>query len=379
MVALVTGAESAKALMITRSLGSKGIEVHNAGINKESPTFSSKYSKKQFTYPDPEKNEFAFVKRLLDIVSNQDYEILIPSHSKETYIISKYISEFSSLVYVPLVNYNLMQKANDKSYVNLIANNLNISVPKTFRPKSIESFGSFEINFPVVIKLISGSSNKGLKYANSLPDLIQKFKEVVEEFNLTKSTYPIIQEYINGVGAGTSVLFDRGEPKSFFTHKRLREYPMTGGPSTLRIGIRNSTMEKNSIKLLSKMKWHGVAMCEYIIQSKTNIPYLIEINPRFWGSLNQSIISGVDFPLMLYKMSKRGIITNDKVRLGLKTRFLLLDLLSFPDYFLLSKDKVNFLLSFISNNKTYFDIEDLDDMSPVIEYYKYKLKEKLCI
>ena len=34
-----------------------------------------------------------------------------------------------------------MQKANDKSYVNLIANNLNISVPETFRPKSIESFG----------------------------------------------------------------------------------------------------------------------------------------------------------------------------------------------------------------------------------------------
>ena len=40
---------------------------------------------------------------------------------------------------------------------------------------------------------------------------------------------------------------------------------------------------------------------EFRIDSRDGVPKIMEVNPRFWGSLQLSILSGVDFPYLLYK------------------------------------------------------------------------------
>jgi predicted ATP-grasp superfamily ATP-dependent carboligase len=47
-------------------------------------------------------------------------------------------------------------------------------------------------------------------------------------------------------------------------------------------------------------------MVEFRIDARDGIPKLMEINPRFWGSLQLSILAGVDFPCLLYRMMIRG-------------------------------------------------------------------------
>ena len=37
-----------------------------------------------------------------------------------------------------------------------------------------------------------------------------------------------------------------------------------------------------------------------------NEPKLIEVNPRFWGSLALAIYAGIDFPYLLYKLAMEG-------------------------------------------------------------------------
>jgi len=80
---------------------------------------------------------------------------------------------------------------------------------------------------------------------------------------------------------------------------RLHSFPNSGGPSTDRISIEMPELVDMSERLLKFLKWQGVAMVEWKIDPDTNIPYLLEINPRFWGSLELAIRSGVDFPRIL--------------------------------------------------------------------------------
>ena len=128
--------------------------------------------------------------------------------------------------------------------------------------------------------------------------------------------------------------------------------------------------------ILDSLDWHGIAMLEYKIDKFTNKPYLLEINPRFWGSLNQAIVSGLNFPYWLYLIS----IGNDlnfkkKISLGVKTRFLLLDILAFPGYYRQSKDKVRLFLSYISYLGINFDLESLNDPKPAFRYYIDQIKK----
>ena len=100
----------------------------------------------------------------------------------------------------------------------------------------------------------------------------------------------LVQEYIpNGGELGVYTLFDnQSVPRALSVQRRLRSYPVSGGPSTLRETIRNDASRLATdiaFRLLTKMQWTGVAMVEFRIDARDGMPKLMEVNPRFWGSL----------------------------------------------------------------------------------------------
>ena len=44
-------------------------------------------------------------------------------------------------------------------------------------------------------------------------------------------------------------------------------------------------------------------MVEFKVDPRDGIPKLMEINPRFWGSLSLAVEAGVNFPFLLYRLS----------------------------------------------------------------------------
>ena len=52
---------------------------------------------------------------------------------------------------------------------------------------------------------------------------------------------------------------------------------------------------------LKENHWVGPVHMDILYDINANVPRLLEINPRFWMSLNLSIRSGVDFPYLLYQ------------------------------------------------------------------------------
>jgi predicted ATP-grasp superfamily ATP-dependent carboligase len=112
------------------------------------------------------------------------------------------------------------------------------------------------------------------------------------------------QEYVSGRGVGAEFLFDRGKKIWHFVHERVHEVPFTGGASSYRRSIPPiPALLADAERILTSLEWHGVAMVEFRVDLHGQ-HWLIEINPRLWGSLALAIDAGVDFPLGLWLLAQ---------------------------------------------------------------------------
>jgi predicted ATP-grasp superfamily ATP-dependent carboligase len=138
----------------------------------------------------------------------------------------------------------------------------------------------------------------------------------------------LIQEVIEGEGRGVFLLLWNGEVKSAFCHRRLREKPAWGGVSTYRDSIPlDLGVLDRSVALLRALAWNGVAMVEYKRRASDGVLHLMEINGRFWGSLQLAADSGLNMPAMLYRLCLGEPVPSDSnYRVGVKSRWLLGDM-----------------------------------------------------
>lgn len=307
---LITDADYKHTLAAVRSLGKRrNVEVTASSHVKRSLSFYSKYCKNRVIYSNP-ADEHAFIRSLLYIIKNGSYDVLLPISFSVCTAIAKYQDKFKSYVEIPIANYESVRIASDKNETIKFAQDNNIPIPKTIYPNSIKDVEkiSNEIKYPVVIKAPEECGS--VKYANSAKELINLYNYTCNSYKsqIAKGKFPQIQEYIRGDGYGFFALFNHGEPRALFAHKRLHEYPPTGGPSTMAQSVYDPALQELGLKILKKLKWHGVAMVEFKKGLKSGEFKLIEINPKFWGSLDLAIASGVDFPYLACKMCVDGDI-----------------------------------------------------------------------
>jgi predicted ATP-grasp superfamily ATP-dependent carboligase len=379
--ALITNGLSPKSLVCARSLGKRGIYVIVCDCKRFAPTFFSKYCREHFLYPDPEKYPDDFVNTILNFLKRKKVDVILPMNSAETLLICKHKDKLSKYVRVPFGDYEKVMLVHDKKTLSETISNLRIKAPATHYIKNIQELFEkmHKISCPAVIKLRRSTGSRGIWYVNSKQELLTTYRKVVKNYCLLPEEYPIIQEYISGAGAGVSMLFDRGKMKAKFSHLRLREYPVSGGPSTLRISIKEEKMERIARKLMETIDWHGVVMVEFKL-TRDGTPVLIEVNPRIWGSINEAVASGVDFPFLIYQLAfEREIPEVLEYKIGMKTRFIFNDirailklLLSFKASSIQLKD----IFTFFSKNLKY-DVFSLEDPVPFLIYFFWAIKELL--
>ncbi|MFZ3385361.1 MAG: ATP-grasp domain-containing protein [Candidatus Methanoperedens sp.] len=294
-------------------------------------------------------------------MKTKNFEAIIPVRDDATLLLSKNKDLFRDFVKIPVADYETLCIGRDKSQTIKLALKNDVPCPKTYFPENANDLLRFqdELEFPLVIKPHESSGSRGIKVVNSFGELLFEYDKVVSEFGPS-----MVQEFIPYNGAyGVSMLFNKGEPRAIFTHKRLRQYPESGGPSTLRESVRYPEIEEYSTRLLKKINWHGVAMVEFRIDARNNEPKLMEINPRFWGSLELAVVSGVDFPYLLYQMAVNGDVEPVfEYKVGKKVRWLLGDTL----LFLSSKNKLKKLPEFLDFRGIDDDLLSFDDPLPAI-------------
>jgi len=366
MSVLVTDGHFRKALAVVRSLGRRGVPVTVGERTFLNTSFFSKYCAKRLVYPSPRRFPNQFIEFLLNVIKKNRYECLFPMEEETLLLTAKYHSEISTYTHLLISDLKRIEFVRDKRNLMQFAEANGIPIPKThYLPptQSLPPWGGGEGEGYVIKPRIS-SGSFGIAYVKKKEDLIASYQRVHERYPL-----PMIQEWIpDGEGVyGLSALLDEASNiKAAFVHKKLRTYPVQGGPSTLREGVEHPQIMELGLSLLKSLNWVGIGMVEFKVDPRDGIPKLMEVNPRFWGSLQLAIVSGVDFPYLLLKMA-RGESFDPVLHytVGKRCRWLLLgDLLHFfdnPNRFHLHPSFFQFF-----DPNTSYDILSKDDPFPLM-------------
>jgi predicted ATP-grasp superfamily ATP-dependent carboligase len=331
MAVFVTDGEQRSTLAVTRALGHAGIPVTVGETCQPSLAGISRYCNRAVSYPSPLHEPERFADFLSQEMSRHNYRVLMPMTDVAMQIVAEMGDAMRPAV-TPIPGAQQVRMAQDKWEVLRLAQRLGIGCPATYMSGDqcrIEDVAA-RLQYPVVIKPRSSQymhqckwTSGGVQYAHDARELLSRYREAE-----ALAQQPMVQELIEGEGRGVFVLLWDGELKSAFCHRRLREKPPSGGVSVLRESIPlNQDMLEYSLMLLRAIGWQGVAMVEFKMDRRDGHAKLMEINGRFWGSLQLAVDAGINFPLMLYRLA-----VGEKVepafayRTGIKTRWLLGDL-----------------------------------------------------
>ena len=372
MTVIVTDAKYRAAVAAVRSLARAGhtVVLTQAALDSDKiiPAFNSVYANETVLF-DCSADDEIYKEKLIELCKKYDTPILFPIGAKTLSLIAENKDEFSLVSKFTLPHTDALDLANDKEKVRLAAEKCGIAVPKTYTNGEIPS------EFPVIIKPRCGE-----KFGLSAKEryVIVKNPKAYKTAYEKMAKYggdPIVQQLVMGQGVGISLLMSNGKALSAICHKRIREYPQSGGPSACCESFYDEKLVRASEKLLASMHFNGFAMVEYKCSKDEN--YLLEINPRIWGSFPLTEKSGATFADDYVKLSSGEDIIHplDNYKCKVRMNFVLSDLAACLD--LMRHGRL------ISAAGGLFDIitlrakdalRDKNDPEVLKSYYKLKLK-----
>ncbi|MFP4180585.1 MAG: ATP-grasp domain-containing protein [Spirochaetaceae bacterium] len=297
---LVTYGWCRNAWAIMRSLSRKNIQVYAGDSEKQCMCSFSKYKSGFFVYPDFRTKPEEFIDSVINYIKEKQIGVYIPVH-EEILTVAKYIDRFPEDVIIPISSYEKIFSLFNNYTLWEIAHRLSVSLPRTIKPDTeAELTGGIEtMMFPLIVKMQNSNGSKGVKIVETKKEAL----EVWKEFKAKAVLKPIVQEYVEGTMYAVSLLFNKGKEIARFVRRNLREKEYFGGTCTKAESIYKHDIADEASKILKELNYTGVVMCEFLVNESDNTHWLIEANPRYWGTTGLDIDAGVDFPYYQYQLS----------------------------------------------------------------------------
>lgn len=284
----VTDGSYRNALAAVRALGADGWRVsvgeRDSIARRSVVSFWSRYCAKSVQYSDPRVAPLDTVSSLREHFSRVRYDAVLPVSLDMVELFVRHRDQFDvPLMLPPRESFEI---AADKRRTFDHARRIGMPMPATVAAGRWD-----ELEMPIVFK-----------HPRSGADIVRSNDDAQRRINAMNGERDswLAQEFIPGQnGFGYFGLFENGRERAHFMHERLVQYPREGGPSVVARSIHNARLHGLGRTLLESLEWHGVAMVEFKRSDRDGDFYLIEINPKLWGSLDLSIAAGANFPVWI--------------------------------------------------------------------------------
>ena len=295
-----------QALGLLRELKKNSIQCVLIDQDKYGLALFSRYRNEFYLSPPYTGNEFWPWLKELAKKNNYTGWIIIPTDDEQVRQLAENYDEVIKIFNYQGLCWDKYQTIYNKRLAHPWADKLKIHNPKTFIPNSREEIKDHGLSFPFIVKPAVKREFKHHSNKKAIP--VETQNELENLVNQTLKDVPIedllLQEIIPGGGEqqwSYAGFFVNGEPVAAFTACRLRQHPPDyGRASTYVIASYDKEVEESSKKIISELKYTGLAEVEWKRDPRNNQLKFLEVNARSWGwhSISSSVVGNL--PKMYY-------------------------------------------------------------------------------
>lgn len=302
MVAIVTDVHYRMSLALIRDLAQAGVEVitcerSRCQGSRTAPALGalSRYASRHVWLEKPED--------LLDLcreigLARDCRPALLPVGAATLAMIAENRGDFDPLCGLCIPTAEQLDLLNSKPRLAALAAELGVPLPESMAAgEDLDRFLDRQ-GLPCVIKPVCGEK-LGLTAADryAVASTREEARQAWERFSRLAGEPPVVQSYLPGGALGCSVLARSGEVLAAICHRRIREYPASGGPSSCCQCVEREDIRTYAARLAAETGLTGLAMFEFK-EDGDGRPRLLECNPRIWGTFPLARVSGSGIPLL---------------------------------------------------------------------------------
>jgi D-aspartate ligase len=293
-------------LGIIRSLGSRGIPLCVVDDEYSIGRFS-KYT--TFTVRPPTlRKEQETVDFLLETGRRMNLKgwVLFPTRDEHVAAFSRHKERLSEVFRVPTPEWEITKWAWNKWNTYSLAQKLNIPIPRTWCPRTLEDIDQIDAEFPLGVKpsvkedFFYATKAKAWR-ANNREELRDMFQKASGHVG---SNEVLVQEIIPGDGTcqfSSCVFIKDGVAVGTMEAQRWRQHPPEfGRAATFVESIDLPVVVEPTMRFLKAINYYGLAEVEYKLDPRDGKYKLLDVNARTWGFHALGSPAGVDFCYMLY-------------------------------------------------------------------------------
>ena len=297
MNVLVTSMFGPAAPIAIRRFGELGFHVTAADCHRLAFGFYSKYVSRRVRLPSLRIHPQAYTEALLRELETGRYDYFFPVF-EEVIPLSLHRERMLAVTKTLLPDFDTIMTLHDKTKLAELAETLDIDTPETFVPHSREEADDFirTIDHPIVIKLQRSSGAAGFRIVRE-PDtrqIAKQYFDVVKVNRLDEAHLPMIQRFIEGPTICSLELADQGELIAQLLIRGIRTLPRPSGTTVYRETVSLPACEEASRRIIKHLNWTGFCAFDYVLDTATGRPFLVDGNPRVTGSVDLARHAGCD-------------------------------------------------------------------------------------
>lgn len=305
MRVLITDGNERVALAAARSLVRARHAVYVAAPTHLSLAGASRGTLPRLLATDALADPAGYAEAVTRLALREGIDLLLPMTDPSVEALLEHRVDLPPGMLLPFPDLATYRTASDKAQVLTLARQCGFGVPESrllATPGEADGALPEAAFFPAVVKphrsVVSVDGTRRKIAVTPVADVVACRRALAA---LPPAAYPVLlQRRVAGVGEGFFALRWGGRTVAMFAHRRLREKPPGGGVSVYRESIPlDARLVGPGLRLLDALDWQGVAMVECKRQAGTDREVLMEVNGRFWGSLQLAVDAGVDFPALL--------------------------------------------------------------------------------